>query len=48
VNIGETDDLNYKINTVQTIFTKNIKKDQRGKLDFYNNGNPVFTPENGG
>jgi hypothetical protein len=48
VNIGEPEDLNYKINTVKTIFSKNIKKNERGRLDFYTDGNPVFTPENGG
>lgn len=48
VNLGEPEDLNYKINAVQTIFTKNIKKNERGKLDFSSDGNPVFTLENGG
>lgn len=48
VNLGEPEDLNYKINAVKTIFTKNIKKNERGKLDFYTDKNPVFTSENGG
>lgn len=48
VNLGEPEDLYYKINVVQTIFTKNIKKNERGKLDFSTDENPVFTPENGG
>ena len=48
VNLGKLEDLNYKMNAVQTIFNKNIKKDERGKLDFSIDGNPVFTPENGG
>ena len=48
VNLGEPEDINYKINVVQTVFTKNIKKNERGKLDFSSDGNPVFTLENGG
>lgn len=48
VNLGEPEDLNYKINTVQTIFSKNIKKNDRGKLDFSIDENPVFIPESGG
>ena len=48
VNLGKPEDLNYKMNAVQTIFTKNIKKSERGKLDFSSDENPVFTPENGG
>jgi hypothetical protein len=48
VNFGGLEDLHYKINAVQTIFTKNINKKERGKLDFSSDGNPVFTPENGG
>ena len=48
VNLGELEDLHYKINAVQTIFTKNIKKNERGKLDFSLDEDPVFTPENGG
>ena len=48
VNLGKPEDLNYKMNAVKTIFTKNIKKSERGKLDFSSDENPVFTPENGG
>lgn len=48
VNLGEPEDLHYKINMVQTIFTKNIKKNERGKLDFISDEKPIFTPENGG
>ena len=48
VNLGKPEDLNYKISAVKTIFSNNIKKNERGKLDFYSDGNPVFTPENGG
>ena len=48
VNLGEMEDLHYKIKAASTIFNKNIKKTERGKLDFTTNANPVFTPENGG
>lgn len=48
INLGEVKDLHYKINAAKTIFIKNIKKTDRGKLDFSTDANPVFTPENGG
>ncbi len=48
VNLGEAEDLHYKITAAKTIFTNNIKKNEKGKLDFSFNENPVFTPENGG
>ncbi len=48
VNLGEMDDLYYKINAAQTIFTQNIKSTERGKLDFSSGANPVFTPESRG
>jgi len=48
VNLGELDDLNYKISTVRTILNNNIKENERGRLDFYPEGNPVFSPEIGG
>ncbi len=48
VNLGGMDDLHYKINAASTIFNRNIKKTDSGKLDFTTNTNPVFTPENGG
>lgn len=48
VNLGKPEDLNYKISAAQTIFYGNIKKDERGKLDFSIDENPVFTPESGG
>lgn len=48
VNLGKLEDLNYKISAAQTIFYNNIKKDERGRLDFSTDENPVFTPENGG
>lgn len=45
VNIGEAEDLNYKINTTHTIYNENINENDKGKLDFSVNGNPVFTPQ---
>ncbi len=48
VNLGKMEDLHYKINAAKTIFSRNIKKTERGKLDFSTDTNPVFTPENGG
>lgn len=48
VNLGTTEDLHYKINAARTIFTTNIKKTERGRLDFSTGANPVFTPEENG
>jgi cell division protein FtsQ len=48
VNLGSLEDLNYKLNAVRTVLSKNIRKDERGKLDFSVDKNPVCTPENGG
>lgn len=48
VNLGKMEDLHYKINAAATIFSRNIKKTERGKLDFSKDADPVFTPENGG
>lgn len=45
VNLGEAEDLNYKINAAHTIYYENINKNEKGKLDFSANGNPVFTPQ---
>ena len=45
VNFGDMKDLNYKISTVKTIFSKNIKKGEKGTLDFTTGPNPVFSPE---
>lgn len=45
VNLGEIDDLYYKITAAKTIFTQNIESTKRGKLDFSSGANPVFTPE---
>jgi cell division protein FtsQ len=47
-NLGKAEELNYKINAIKAIMANNIKKDERGKLDFSSDENIVFTPENGG
>ncbi len=48
VNLGDLEDLNYRISMARTIFTKNIKKGEKGTLDFTAGANPVFSPEGGG
>lgn len=48
VNLGKLDDLYYKISAAKTIFARNIKNTERGKLDFSSGSNPVFSPEDGG
>lgn len=48
VNLGDIQDLNYKLSSTKTIFEKNIKKADKGILDFTSGENPVFTPESGG
>lgn len=48
VNLGDLEDLNYRISTVKTIFNKNIKKGEKGTLDFTSGPNPVFSPDSGG
>ena len=48
VNFGKAEDLHYKINAASSIIRKNIKKTERGTLDFSTDSDPVFTPEYGG
>lgn len=48
VNLGDLQDLNYRLSSTKTIFEKNIKKEDKGILDFTSGENPVFTPESGG
>ncbi len=48
VNFGALEDLNYRISMAKTIFNKNIKKGEKGTLDFTTGDNPVFSPEGGG
>jgi cell division protein FtsQ len=48
VNLGKAEDLHYKISATTSILRKNLKKTERGTLDFSANTDPVFTPEYGG
>ncbi len=48
VNLGKLEDLHYKISTAVTIFKKNLKKTDRGVLDFSIDADPVFTPKKNG
>lgn len=48
VNLGKAEDLHYKFNAAASIINKNIKKTERGTLDFSAGKDPVFTPEIGG
>jgi cell division protein FtsQ len=48
VNLGDLQDLNYRVGAAKTIFYKNIKKSEKGILDFSSGENPVFTPESRG
>ncbi|MCX7746968.1 MAG: FtsQ-type POTRA domain-containing protein [Clostridia bacterium] len=45
VNLGNTDNLEYKINFMKEIFKKHIRKEDRGILDFTTGENPNFIPE---
>jgi cell division protein FtsQ len=45
VNLGDLDDLNYKLDAMRYIFNRNIKKEDKGILDFTTGENPVFKPE---
>jgi len=47
-NLGEAEELNYKINAIKAVMANNIKNDERGKLSFSSDEKIVFTPENGG
>ena len=48
VNLGDLEDLNYRISTARTIFNKNIKEGEKGVLNFNTGENPVFSPDVGG
>ncbi|NLH96897.1 MAG: FtsQ-type POTRA domain-containing protein [Clostridiaceae bacterium] len=48
VNLGKADELHYKISAAASIFAIDIKKTERGTLDFSVGKDPVFTPESGG
>jgi cell division protein FtsQ len=45
INLGDTRELNYKIAVLRQVLMKNIKKKDRGLLDFTAGENPVFIPE---
>jgi cell division protein FtsQ len=45
VNIGDMQELDYKIESLRHIYYRNIKKEDKGILDFSKGKNPVFTPE---
>ena len=45
VNMGDLQDLNYRIDVLKQIISRNIKKDDRGLLDFTLGENAVFIPE---
>jgi len=45
VNLGDMQDLNYKISFLKQIYAKNLKKSDRGYLDFTNRKSPSFVPE---
>lgn len=44
INIGDIYDLNYKIKTIDYIFSNNIGKDDKGMLDFTAGDYPIFMP----
>lgn len=48
VNLGDLQDLNYRIGVVKLILNKSMKKGEKGLLDFTKGKDPVFTPENKG
>jgi len=45
VNLGELEDLGYRINVLKYIYLRNINKDDKGLIDFTVGDNPVFIPE---
>lgn len=47
-DLGDLQDLNYRISATKTVFYKNIKKNERGVLDFSLGEKPVFQPESRG
>jgi Cell division septal protein len=48
VNIGDLQDLNYRISATKTFYDKNIKKSEKGALDFTSGERPVFSPDDEG
>lgn len=45
VNLGDLQDLNYRLDATRLILSKNIKKEDKGVLDFTAGENPVYKPE---
>jgi cell division protein FtsQ len=45
VNLGDLDNLNYRLMFLRQIFKKGIKKGERGYLDFTYGDNPNFIPQ---
>lgn len=44
-DISDLSDLNYKLDATRLIFSRNIKKEDKGVLDFTAGENPVYKPE---
>lgn len=45
VNFGDLSDIDYRLTFLKQIYTKNLKKEDKGTLDFSTGDNPGFTPE---
>jgi cell division protein FtsQ len=45
LNLGDTDELEYKIAATKQILLKNVKKEDKGLLDFTIGENPTFIPD---
>lgn len=48
VKIGGMDNLNYRLSATKTLYNKNIRKSEKGILDFTSGKEPVFSPDDGG
>ena len=46
VNLGDLRELGYRIDFMKEILQKNIRKDEKGRLDFTLSKNPSFIPNN--
>lgn len=46
VNIGDMQDLSYRISFLKQIYSRNLKPNDKGLLDFTTGENPNFIPEN--
>jgi cell division protein FtsQ len=45
VNLGDLNDLNYKLNFLKQIYFKKLSKEDKGLIDFSTGENPDFVPE---